>query len=80
MTSQLDQFYSAHVKQHDYVLAERPPSLMSVSTAGWNETFVQGFVVSQILNYTEPQTAPDVLVSTLHGSHRHQFMTVCINY
>ena len=24
--------------------------------------------------WTEPQTAPDVLVGTLHGSHRHQCM------
>ena len=28
---------------------------------------------------TEPQTAPDVLVGTLHGSHRHQCMNVCMN-
>ena len=27
---------------------------------------------------TEPQTAPDVLVSSLHGSHRHQCINVCI--
>ena len=29
---------------------------------------------------TQPQTAPDVLVSTLHGSHRHQCTNVCMNY
>ena len=29
---------------------------------------------------TEPQTAPDVLVGTLHGSHQHQCMNVCMNY
>ena len=28
---------------------------------------------------TEPQTAPDVLVSTLHGSHHHQCMYVCVS-
>ena len=30
--------------------------------------------------HTEPQTAPDVLVITLHGSHHHQCMNVCMNY
>ena len=29
---------------------------------------------------TEPLTAPDVLVGTLHGNHRHQCMNVCMNY
>ena len=29
---------------------------------------------------TEPQTAPDALVGTLHGSHHHQCMNVCVNY
>ena len=29
---------------------------------------------------TEPQTTPDVLVTTLHGSHHHQCMNVCMNY
>ena len=29
---------------------------------------------------TEAQTAPDVLVSTLHGGHHHQCMDVCMNY
>ena len=29
---------------------------------------------------TEPQTAPDVLDGTLHGSHHHQCMNECINY
>ena len=29
---------------------------------------------------TETQTALDVLVGTLHGSHRHQCMNVCMNY
>ena len=29
---------------------------------------------------TEPQTAPDVLIGTLHGSHCHQCMNVCMNY
>ena len=28
----------------------------------------------------EPQTTPDVLVGTLHGSHHHQCMNVCVNY
>ena len=28
---------------------------------------------------TEPQTAPDVLVGTLHGSHHLQCMNVCMN-
>ena len=27
-----------------------------------------------------PKTAPDVLVGTLNGSHRHQFMNVCMLY
>ena len=29
---------------------------------------------------TKPQTAPDVLVGTLHNSHHHQRMYVCMNY
>ena len=29
---------------------------------------------------TEPQTAPDVLVGTLHGSHCSHFMTVCMKF
>ena len=31
--------------------------------------------LDKILN---PKTAPDVLVSTLHGSHRYQCMNVCV--
>ena len=29
---------------------------------------------------TKPQTAPDVLVTTLHGSRHHQCMNACMNY
>ena len=29
---------------------------------------------------TEPSTSPDVLVSTLNGSHHHQYMNACMNY
>ena len=28
--------------------------------------------------YMETQTAPEVLVGTLHGSHHHQYMNVCM--
>ena len=29
---------------------------------------------------TEPQTAPEVLVGTLHGSHRQKYMKACMKY
>ena len=37
-------------------------------------------VCSVLRQDTEPPTAPDVLVGTLHGSHHHQCMNICMNY
>ena len=38
------------------------------------------YVVVSLGKMLSPITAPDVLDSTLHGSHGHQCMSVCMNY
>ena len=58
-------------------------------TQGWSQRLVIGRSLVQFPwsacqsvpgQDTEPQTTPDVLVGTLHGSHHHQCMNVCVNY
>ena len=41
---------------------------------------VRGFPCTACRSILEQDSPPDVLVGTLHGSHRHQCMNVCMNY
>ena len=54
--------------------------LVDIDVLGWEWLWLSGRAsypkVNVLGQNTEPQTAPDVLVGTLHGSHRHQ----CMNY
>ena len=49
----------------------REPASFYRKVVGWIPLVCMSSVLGQD---TEPQTAPDVLVGTLHGSHRHEYM------
>ena len=74
-------FYFWHIGdvKHDVCVVLCNASHRLVGSGNWvNRQFLAG--TPRLDSPTEPQTAPDVPVSTLHGHHHYQCMNVCMNY